>query len=296
MKVGFTGATGFVGSHMVRRFVNGGHSVVCLVRRGEASSTLPGGPIRLREGDITNPDSLKGVFDGCELVVNLVGIIREVADATFERIHAEGTDNVLRAAEQSGVPRFIQMSSLGVRPGAKSLYHQTKWRAEESVRASAMAWTIFRPSVIFGRGDGFTTMLKDLISRAPVVPIVGSGSHLIQPVAIEDVTACFLAAGTEEGHAGQIYELGGPQQLRFVDIVRTMARQMGYRKPRVHLPLWLIGPFVRAASRVTTRFPLTTDQLIMLREDNVTDHNAAQEVFGLTLIPFSDGLKRLLRP
>lgn len=299
MNIGFAGGTGFVGSRMIRRFVNSGHTVTCLVRIGEAAHGLgmPGGTgVTLIEGDLADVESLKRAFSGCNLVVNLVGIIREVSGSTFESVHVEGTSNLVHAARESGAERFIQMSSLGARPDAKSRYHQTKWRAEEIVRESGLPWTIFRPSIIFGRGDGFTTTLQNLITRAPLIPVIGSGANLIQPISIEDVKSCFVAAATEDNHLSQTYELGGPEQLRFEDILRTMARQMGSYKPRVHLPVWLMAPLARLLSRINPRFPLTPDQIILLREDNITDHNAAEEVFHLTLTPFSEGLKRLLRP
>ena len=294
MKIGFTGGTGFVGSYMLRRFVNAGHTVTALVRGGESTDKLPESAISFVHGDITDPETLLGAFDGCDIVVNLVGIIREAGGATFDHVHVQGSANVVAAAKASGVRKFVQMSSCGTRPGAKSRYHITKWQAEEVVRGSGMEWVILRPSLIFGKGDGFTSLLIDLVKKAPIIPIIGAGSNLMQPIAIEDVTSTFLAAVEDDAHNGHTYELGGPERLRFKDIVRMVARQMGSHKLRIHVPLLIVSPVTYLMSRITSRFPLTPDQMILLQEDNIAEPNDVEDVFNLTLVPFSEGLKKIM--
>ncbi|HUF92366.1 MAG TPA: NAD(P)H-binding protein, partial [Candidatus Limnocylindria bacterium] len=154
-RVFVTGATGFVGRAVVQALRAEGCVVRCLVRRGSERDLHGFGAIERVEGDVTVPRTLQEGVMGCHAVVHLVGIIREHpgAGVTFERAHTQGTVNILEAATAAGVRRFLHMSALGTRPGARSRYHVTKWAAEEAVRASSLSWTIFRPSIIYGRGD-----------------------------------------------------------------------------------------------------------------------------------------------
>lgn len=294
MKVAFTGATGFVGRHMVRRFVNAGHDVVVLARPGSSTKLLPEQAVQIVEGELLRPETLPGVFEGCEVVVHLVGIIRETPDVTFSQAHVEAVRNVIECARKAGARRIIHMSAIGARADAASRYHQTKWDGEESVRGSGIEWVVLRPSIIFGKGDGFTAMLVDLIRKAPVIPVIGPGSNLLQPIAVEDVSSAFLASAENEEHAGHTYQLGGPDRLQYKQIVRMIARQMGSRKPQVHLPLALMRPLAAILSRLISKFPLTPDVITMLEEDNLADPNDAEAVFGLTLTAFQDGLKKIL--
>lgn len=279
---------------MCRRFVNGGHQVVTLVRPGADRSGLPESAITFAEGDITRPDTLPAAFEGCDCVVHLVGIIRESGEATFEKIHDTGTRNVVEAAEQAGVAQIVHMSAAGTRSDGESDYHRTKWAAEQTVKGSSMRWTIMRPSLIFGKGDGFTNTLIDLIRKSPVIPIVGRGENLMQPVAVEDVVTCFQRVVENEGHHGQCYLLGGPDRIPFKRIVSLVARQMGTRKPTVHIPVPIVRPVAGAMSNLLAGFPLTPDQLRMLLEDNIAQPNDAEEVFDLKLTSFQDGLKKIL--
>lgn len=293
MKIAVTGATGFIGSSLCRRLALAGYEVVALARDPSRAGKLPPN-VTAVAGDITESDSLAEAFRGCTVVMNLVGIIREVGKATFQRVHAEGTRNVVRAAEAAGVTRLVQMSAVGTRPNATSRYHQTKWAGEESVRTSKLEWVIIRPSLVFGKGDGFTTTLIDLIRKAPIIPVIGSGRNLMQPIAVEDVTAIFLAVTEGEEHIGKTYEIGGPEHLPYRQIVRMIARQLGSRKPLVSVPIALMSPVAGVMSRLTSRFPLTPDQLAMLKEDNIANPNQAETVFNLNLVNFSEGLKKML--
>src|SRR5256885_16672659 len=120
---------------------------------------------------------------GCDAVIHLVGIIRErpALAETFERLHVDATLNVLAAASGAGVRRVLHMSALGTRPGARARYHQTKWRAEEAVRPGGLDWTIFRPPIVDGHGDGFVTALARMVRRLPTVPGLGRAPGRAQP-------------------------------------------------------------------------------------------------------------------
>ncbi|MGH2395080.1 MAG: complex I NDUFA9 subunit family protein, partial [Candidatus Limnocylindria bacterium] len=214
-RVFVTGATGFVGRAVVQALRAHGHSVRCLVRRGSERDLRGLGAIERVEGDVLVRQGLEEGMAGCQAVIHLVGIIREQPSRgiTFEQVHTQGTINVIDAAAAAGVRRFLHMSALGTRPNARSRYHRTKWAAEEAVRASGLRWTIFRPSIIYGRGDQFVTMLAYFVGRYPVMPVIGSGRQRLQPVPVEHVAEGF-ARGVVTGDAEkQTYEVGGPDTV-----------------------------------------------------------------------------------
>jgi NADH dehydrogenase len=294
-RVFLTGATGFVGRAVVAALRGHGHTVRCLVRRGSESDLQGLGAIERVVGDILSLETLLEGMAGCAAAIHLVGIIREVParGVTFERIHVEGTRNVLAAATASGIRRYLHMSALGTRADARSRYHQTKWEAEEAVRAQPLAWTIFRPSVIYGPGDGLVTLLTRLV-RLPVVPVVGSGRQRLQPVPVAHVAEGFARALEREAAVKQTYDVGGPDVVPMLELLDRIGAALGRRNPpKVHIPLGLMQPLAHAFHRLPG-FPVTPDQLLMLEEDNVCDPRPFYVAFDLSPTPLSQGLAGLL--
>jgi uncharacterized protein YbjT (DUF2867 family) len=233
---------------------------------------------------------------GCDTVVHLVGIIRETpaAASTFERIHTQGTINVLEAAATTGVRRYVHMSALGARAGARSRYHRTKWAAEEAVRASPIPWTIFRPSIIYGPADQFVNMLAAMVRRYPVVPVIGTGVQRLQPVPVEQVAEAFARAIGLEATVKHVYEVGGPDAVTMLELLDLIGAALGRPRVRkVHVPIGLIRPLARLLHRLPG-FPLTPDQLVMLEEDNVCDPQPFFTTFGLTPLKLATGLRAML--
>lgn len=296
MRIALSGGTGFVGGHLAVELARRGHDVVALVRSPPRAAALRALGVELVEGDVTEGVGLDRWLDGCRAVVHLVGIIEERGEATFERVHVGGTTNVLRAAEEAGVGEIVHMSALGSddRPGA-SEYHRTKRAAERAVEESGLSHTIFRPSVIYGPGDGFVSLLAKLLRWSPAVPLVGDGRFRLQPVWVGDVVAAFRQAVEREDLRGEAFEIGGPAPIAYREVLRTIARVQGTPRPLVPFPV----AFFRAAAAIGAALPLpvpiTPDQLRMLLEENVTDRNAIGDVFGIEPVPFEEGLRRYLR-
>jgi NADH dehydrogenase len=295
-RIFLTGGTGFVGRAVIRALLSHGFLVRCLVRPGSEPALKGFEAIDRVPGDVLDPSSLAGSVEGCSAIVHLVGIIREqrARGITFDRLHRQATENMLDLARRTGVGRFVHMSALGTRPSARSRYHRTKWQAEEAVRASGLTWTIFRPSIIFGPGDEFVSVLAGMVRRLPVVPVIGDGQYRLQPIGVEQVAEGFarsLGAGASQG---QTYEVGGDTAYRFVDILDEIGRALGRAKVRkMHAPL--------GAVRVMTRllqwapgFPLTMDQLTMLEEESITDPTRFYADLGLKPEALPDGLRRML--
>lgn len=295
-RVFVTGATGFVGRAVVHALRAEGHAVRCLVRRGSERELQGLGAVERVEGDVLVRRGLGEDIAGCQAVVHLVGIIREspAKGVTFENVHVQGTCNVLDAAVAAGVRRFVHMSALGTRAGARSRYHRTKCAAEEAVRGSGLSWTILRPSIIYGRGDGFVTMLARMVRRLPVVPVIGPGRNLLQPVPVAHVAEGFartLALPVTEKHT---YAVAGPDRVTMVELLDIIGAALGRQRVRkAHIPLSIMRPLARALHALPG-FPVTPDQLLMLEEDNVGEPAAFYQHFGLEPVPLRRGIEQSL--
>lgn len=251
------------------------------------------------QGDVTDPASLVGKLDGCETVIHLVGIIEEHGPATFDAVIRQGTENVVNEARRAGVRHFIHMSALGAVDDPSYGYHFAKWRSEQAVKSSGLPYTIFRPSVIFGPGDGFINALAAVVRSFPVVPVVGSGQSKFQPVRIEDVADAFARAVTDpETTRGQTYELGGARTYTYEEMLDAIASKMGKRRPKVHVPVGLMELVVGASKPLpkNLRPPVTIEQLKMLSLDNSTDHSATEFLIGRKPVALEDGISYVRSP
>lgn len=295
-RVFVTGATGFVGRALIQALRAEGFPVRCLVRRGSERDLRGLEAIERVEGDVQAVESLEEGMAGCDAVIHLVGIIREypARGVTFERVHVDGTANVIRAATAAGVRRYLHMSALGTASTARSRYHRTKWAAEELVRASVLPWTIFRPSVIYGRGDGFVSLLAKMVRRLPVVPVIGEGRQKLQPVPVEQVAEGFARALADSGAAKHTYEVGGPDAVSMLDLLDRIGAALGRGRVRkVHIPVGVMRPLAHLLHPLPS-FPLTPDQLLMLEQDNTCNPTPFFTTFGLAPVPLTVGLERML--
>jgi len=291
-----TGGTGFIGGHLILRLRQEGLPVRALARHPDRAQPLKEIGVEVVCGDISDKVSLEKAAEGMERVIHLVGIIQEAPGASFRGVHVEGTRNVIEAARKAGVRHFFHQSALGTRPGAKSEYHRTKWEAEELVRQSGIPFTILRPSLIYGSGDKFTIRLSEMLLRAPVMPIIGSGQSRVQPIYIDDVVSCMVKAVTGNAFLNEIYEIGGPDQLTYKEVTTAIAETMGLKRPVVHVPLFFMKPVARTLETILANPLLTTDQLIMLQEDNVCSMRDIRDAFGIEPLSFRDGLRKFIRP
>lgn len=296
MKVFVTGGTGFVGTEIIRQLTAAGHTARCLVRTGSEHKMEILKGVEIRHGDASQPETLVDALKGCEAVIHLIGIIREFPHKgiTFKKLHVEATGNLLQAAREQGVGRFVHMSSNGTREGATSDYHQSKWAAEELVRDSDLDWTIFRPSVIFGPGDQFINMLADMMHKLPVMPVIGDGAYRMSPVAVEDVAKGFIKSLKLQEASGQVYHCCGPQALTYDEILDEIGRALGKTSvTKLHHPLCLMKPVVGLLDGFSW-FPLTRNQLTMMLEGNVCDPEPWAKTFGIKPTPLAEGIGRYL--
>jgi NADH dehydrogenase len=276
-----TGGTGFVGERVLQALA--GRKVRLLVRDRAKHAQLASADVELVEGDVTHPESLRGALDGCSVVINLVAIIEESRDATFDRVIRHGTENVVAEARRiGGIRRFVQMSALGATNNPHFPYFHAKWLAEQAVQASGLVWTIFRPSIIFGPGDGFINVLADLVRKAPVVPVVGNGRTKFMPLSVDEVGEIFARAIDDPAAAGKVYELGGGKVYTYEELLDLVAMTLGKKKRKVHVPVRVMVPVVKLSKPLprSLRPPVTEEQLRMLAIDSSTNRSATARLLG----------------
>ena len=220
MKVLLTGASGFIGRHLTTALLERGHSVVALSRTGAA----PHPDVHAVRGDVVSGEGLALAATGADAVVHLVGIIQEAGPSvTFEKVHEQGTANMLAAAKGAGVGRFVHMSALGVEHPAGSRYMTSKARAEELVRSSTLDWTVFRPSLVFGVGDEFFSgTLAKLVKGPPIIPLIGDGHFPMRPVWVGDVARAFTQSLERPNTIGRCYTLVGPDEYSFRELLELV--------------------------------------------------------------------------
>ena len=283
-----TGATGFVGNHLVKTLLAFDQKVRCLVRPGSENRLRHS--VKIVKGDIFSAD-LAEKMSGCKALIHLIGIIREFPkkNITFNRLHVKATQVAIEAAKKAGIKRFIHMSALGTGPQAVTEYHKTKWQAERLVQESGLVYTIFRPSVIYGPYDHFTTLLARIIKRSPFIPIIGDGLYKLQPVHVNTVALAFVLAlflGDTHNHT---YEIGGPQALTYREIVDTIAEHFKKRIKKIYIPLRIIES-ITVKLEVFPFYPLTQEMLTMLIAGNVVKEQSFYKIFPLSPIRFKESL------
>ncbi|NII11393.1 complex I NDUFA9 subunit family protein [Oleiagrimonas sp. C23AA] len=286
------GATGFVGSYLVPRLAADGHQLLLLSRnrnRQRALAVLPG--VRMHSADVYDRQALTGHFAGADAVINLVGILNETGRATFQRAHVELTEHVIAACNSAGVSRLHQMSSLKAGQGL-SRYLKTRGEAEARVKASDLIWTIYQPSVIFGRGDGLVTRFAKLLKLSPVLPLARPQSRMA-PVYAGDVAAA-IARSVADSRISRCstLELYGPDVFTLEQIVRMVAEAGHMHRLILGLPDSL-GRLQAQVAGLLPGKPMSLDNFLSLRTDSVGRHDGLAAL-GITPHHFQPMLASLL--
>lgn len=277
--IALVGGTGFLGRAVARKLVRAGHVVRVIARYPENAAILKTagdpGQVVLMRGDILKPKSLRAPLVGVDVVVNMVGILFEKGNRQrFAAIHAQGAENLAKAAAEAGVKRFIHLSALGVDQAGSAKYARTKMTGEKAVRAIMPNATILRPSVVFGAEDNFFNQFAALATFLPFLPLIGGGRTKFQPVYVEDVAEAALRAVHDKQTEGKTYSLGGPEVVSFEQILTFITHTIKRDKFLLPLPFSLAKIFAFFAECLPTPV-LTRDQVELLKSDNVVPEGAA---------------------
>jgi NADH dehydrogenase len=256
-------------------------------RQTAEEGRLAGVDVEMVEADVTRPETLAGALAGARAVIHTVAIAIEKGGRTYESINYQGTVNVVAAAKAAGVPRFINMSQLGAASSLPYRFLASKGRAQEHVAASGLAWTAFRPSVIWGPEDEFANTFARLAPITPLIfPIIGDENARFQPVWVEDVVTCFARALDDEATIGKEFELGGPEVLTLAEIERRTLKAIGARRWMVRFPMPLLRVIVTLMEKLLPNPPVTRSLLELLAVENVPADNAIR-LFIPTPRPFT---------
>jgi NADH dehydrogenase len=271
------GGTGFVGRYVAQMLAQRGWRIIVASRHPDRALPLKTagavGQVVPVFADIRDDGSVAAAVAGADAVVNLVGILFERGRQRFDSIHGEAAGRVARAAAAAGASRFVQISAIGASADSPSAYARTKAAGEAAVRAAVPGAAILRPSVIFGPEDGFFNLFANLARTAPVLPLFGGGTTKFQPVYVQDVAAAVVACLEQDGTAGQTYELGGPRVYSFRELMELTLQQTGRRKRLVSLS-WGMAAFEAKLFSLLPKPPLTPDQVVQLKIDNVVSPGA----------------------
>jgi len=271
------GGSGFVGGQVVRALAKAGHRVRVAVRQPNLAYRMrmlgDVGQIEVVQANVRNPASVARALDGAEACVNLVGVLWESGRQKFQSIHTMAAQTVAQAAAKAGVRRLVHMSALGADADSASKYFRTKAEGEAAVRAAFPDATIVRPSLVFGVDDRFFNRFAQIAALSPVMPLVGGDSR-VQPVFVGDVAAVIAKAVASPAAVGVTYELGGPTVYTMREIMQLILTETGRTRPLAPLP-WPLASMIGAAGDLVAGLlppPLTSDQVEMLKVDNVADH------------------------
>jgi len=294
MRVLVTGGSGVVGLSVVRQLVEGGHTVRLLSRHADEDvRQFPAG-VEARNGDVSDRGSITGSACGCDAVLHVAGIVREIPPAvTFKKVNVDGTANMLAEAWASGVKRFVYVSSLGADRGT-SAYHQSKREAEILVEAFAGNWTILRPGNVYGPGDEVLSRLLKMVRSLPAIPVIDDGEQPFQPIWHEDLSRAIVTVVERNDLQTQTLELAGAETTSMNDVIDRLSVIVDRSPLKVPVPGFLAMFGVGAASKIGIQLPADENQLTMLKEENlIIAENAMTSTLSIRLTPLDQGLKKL---
>jgi len=269
VRVLVTGATGFTGSYVVPLLLQQNYRVTCLVRAQSVTTSLPVNEIELVVGDLNDRDSLVAAFRGADALVN-------VASLGFG--HAP---NVVEAALNAGIRRNIFVSTTAVTTTLNASSKRVRLAAEETIRQSGLAYTILRPTMIFGSSrDRNISRLIQYLNRWPVVPVVGAGEHLQQPVYVGDVASAIVQALGCDTAIGKIYSISGKAAVTYNELIDTICSLLERKVRKVYIPATPVLSVLRLLEAFSVKLPIKAEQIERLNEDKAFDYTPAQQDFG----------------
>jgi NADH dehydrogenase len=286
MRVAITGGTGFVGRHLARDLAARGHEVVLIGRgkdlRDESIYKLPGASFFA--SDLSDSHELRRAFAGCEIVAHCAGINREIGSQTYQRVHVTATAHAVEAARHCEVRKIVLLSFLRARPGCGSAYHESKWAAEEIVRASGLDYTIFKAGVIYGRGDHMLDHLSRALYTFPIFGLVGMKEKPVRPLAVEDLVAAIVASFQDSRLSSKTVSITGPEEITLREAVRRVGEVIGRHPLYIPTPL-AIQKVIAWAAEATMKIPLLSLAQLRILSEGLVEALPPCETLPANLMP-----------
>ena len=298
MQVLVAGGTGFIGRHVVDELAGRAKFDLRVMTRDPEKARRRSGVEYVR-GDVAEPATLAAATRGIEAVVHCVQFPNHPVENprrgwTYEEVDGDGTERMVAASVANGVRRFVYLSGAGVRPGRTEPWFRAKERAERAVTNSGMEYVIIRPSWIYGPEDRSLNKFVAFTKYLPVVPVIGSGQERVQPVSVFDVAVVVADAVDNPRATNRVFELGSREPLSMDEILRTVQKVLGKRRPLLHQPAWLVK-IPASLLQYVPNAPLSPGAIDFITSDERVDPSAAERVFGVEFTPLETGLRAYLR-
>jgi uncharacterized protein YbjT (DUF2867 family) len=300
IRVAVDGATGYLGNHVVAELRAQNVDVTCIVHAGARQKDrqfLQSVGAQVVEASLeTCGDDLKSALRGSDVAVHLIGSIAPKKGESLADLHARQTENLVKAAQEQGVKKLVQVTALGSAQNAPSEYHKTKWQAEQHIRESGLSFLIYQPSLIIGKTVGnrnskLVTRYLELIETRPRVPVIGGGENKVQPIYVVDLAKAIVKGILENRYDNNAYELGGSEVLTMRRFVERLIKLRGASKSVAPIPLFAAN-ILAAACETFKNVPLVSrDQVKLSQQDNVCEQNALNTVFGITPTSIDEALR-----
>ena len=286
------GGTGFIGGAVVRALEAAGRNEKAPVRSVSRRTGL----------DVTRPETLRGALDGTGTLVQALQFPTHPVEIprrgwTYEHFDGLGTENLVAEAKRAGVRRYVYVSGAGVRPGRREAWFRAKHRAEEAVRTSGIPWTILRPSWVYGPGDRSLNKFVAFVRYLPFFPMIGTGEEKVAPLFVDDLAALVVRALDDPRTVNAVFEVGGPEAIEMNEIVRTLVRVLGVRRP------YPIVPHPKSFMKTVAWFlefpptpPLSRDAVDFVTMEEPVDDRAARDVLGWNPRRLEEALRAYLPP
>ena len=284
MRVAITGGTGFVGRHLARELVARGHQAVLIARGKDLRDDSIYKLSSFFKTDLSNPQELRRAFLGCDAVAHCAGINREIGAQTYLRVHLGGTKHVVEAARLAGVGKIVLLSFLRAQPNCGSAYHESKWAAEEIVRASGLNYTIFKAGVIYGRGDHMLDHLSHALYTFPIFGLVGMREKQIRPVAVEDLVTVIIASFHDTRLANKTVSITGPEEIALSEAVSRVGEAIGKHPLYLPTPLAIQKAVAWVAER-TMKIPLLSLAQLRILSEGIVEALPACDALPADLLP-----------
>lgn len=296
--IAVSGATGYVGVHLVHELLQRGHAVTALLRKSSAArdrEVLTRHGATLAEIDLDTERSVTEALQGAQVLVHLIGSIAPPRGTRFADLHTGLAGRFFTAARSAGVQRLVVLTALGAAPDAASQYHRTKWQMEQAARDSGLPHLIIRPSLIVGRAVGhrdskIVRRYLELIRTRSKVPLVRGGTNRIQPVSVTDVARACTAAALDADADGRVCELGGDEILTTRAFVERLMQTVGMQKPITTLPGPVAFTVASVLELVQTVPLISRDQVKIAGVDGTCQQNALTNRFGIVPQPLDEAL------
>jgi uncharacterized protein YbjT (DUF2867 family)/ligand-binding SRPBCC domain-containing protein len=300
MTVAVAGGTGFVGGAIAAELFRRGHRIIVLSSRGEAARGWLPDAVEIRTVDAARGQGLDAALNGVDGLVIALAFPNSPIEAprrgrTFEAVDAVGTEHLVTAATAAGVGRVVYLSGAGAAPDARRHWFRAKWRAEEAVRAGGPAWTIIRPTWIYGARDVSLNRFLRFGRQLLAVPMTSFGRQLLAPVYVDDVARLAADCLVDGAAAAQVFELGGPDTLPMGEVIRTALEVAGLRRPIIPAPAMLLKAAALPLG-ILPAPPLTPDAVDFVNQPATVDLGPLLARMPRRLVPLRDGLAAYLAP